>query len=569
MSWHTKTGITNYFTLLDDLVKIATATSVNTAVKNAAGTGYAVDEILTVVGGTSDPSVATIRVLTITGGGGTGPIGTVRVETGGAYTVNPPDLTTNAVTSSGSGVSATMTLTMLSNGWTMKLRTQKAASATVTGGSGGTGYTVGDDLTLDYTLIGQDTNAVFNVDTVSGGVVTGVTVIAGSEGKYDNAKPGGGTGAIATTVAPSGGTGCTLVVTYENMDAPLTEDQIVLLEGTGSGDDEVYVGISTYRITDTTGFETCYNWGLWSITSFNAGLPWYAQVSNSPGFSGTDGSVDESSVSPNGGAFVPLQPTVASQTITYWISVTSRRIVGVAKMTDVLFTQGHYASWYGGFQNQFGTSSEFPYPIYVSGCASRYNSWFGNTNQPFMSSICEVAQFTNYEGPAFYRHSTGVWPEVYSWKSIESGSRTATYSNYFLYPMSKLRDNDGNAGADQCTMITVTGGGLNWAYSSTSYGFLIPVGGTSGSGPNIKLYPTPDSGGDLRMLVPCTIIGSNASAPVELGTLGELDNVYWVSGAGDTGLSSEDLIIVGTDRHVCFPNGNQVDEWGFMAIKAD
>jgi hypothetical protein len=135
--------------------------------------------------------------------------------------------------------------------------------------------------------------------------------------------------------------------------------------------------------------------------------------------------------------------------------------------------------------------------------------------------------------------------------------------------MSKLRDNDGNVGADNCTIDYVNGGGLSWAYSNVNYGFLIPVGGISGSAPTIKLYPTPDSGGDLRMLVPCTIIGSNASAPVELGTLGELDNVYWVSGAGDTGLSAEDLIIVGTDRHVCFPNGNKVDEWGFMAIKAD
>jgi len=557
MSWHTKTGITNYFTLLDDLVKIATSDSVATAAINAAGTGYTVDDILTVAAGTSDPSAATIRVLTITGGGGTGPIGTVRIETGGAYTVDP-SLTANAVTG-GTGSSATLDLTMLSNGWTVKLRTQKAASAVIA--AGGTGYTVGDDLTLDYTPIGQDTNAVFNVDTISGGGATGpvatVSVIAGSEGKYDNAKP---TNPIATT----GGTGsaCTLTVTYENMDDPLTEDQIVLLEGTGSGSDEVYVGISTYSITDTTGFETAYNWGLWSITSFNAALPWYDQASNSPGFSDSDGSV---STAATGGAFVPLQPTIASHTITYWISVTSRRIVGVAKMTGASFVQGYYASWYGGFQNPFGTSSEFPYPIYVSGCASRYNSWSGSSNSPQMSSIAELGAWTSYDGPAFYRHSTGVWQTIHNWRSNESSTKV-DYDDFVLYPMGHCK-----VQTDPGSVIDVTaGGGLNWADDgTTSYGYLIPLSGSAGTPGTIKLYPTPDSGGDLRMPIPCTIIGSNTTVPVELGTIGELDNVNWVSGSGTTALSAEDLVIVGTDRYVCFPNGNQVDEYGFMAIKAD
>lgn len=82
-----------------------------------------------------------------------------------------------------------------------------AVSAAVV--AGGTGYTVGDDLTL---VGGTGTAAVFNADTVSGGVVTAVSVIAGSVGAYsvEPSNPASTTGGT--------GTGCTLTVTY--IDSP-------------------------------------------------------------------------------------------------------------------------------------------------------------------------------------------------------------------------------------------------------------------------------------------------------------------------------------------------------------
>ncbi|MEO2054744.1 MAG: hypothetical protein ABGX83_05535 [Nitrospira sp.] len=71
----------------------------------------------------------------------------------------------------------------------------------VTIGSGGTGYTVGDDLTG---VSGTGTKATFNVDAVASGVVTAVTML--TEGNY-TVDP---TNADTTTVAPTGGTGATL-----------------------------------------------------------------------------------------------------------------------------------------------------------------------------------------------------------------------------------------------------------------------------------------------------------------------------------------------------------------------
>lgn len=81
----------------------------------------------------------------------------------------------------------------------------EALSAVVA--AGGTGYTVGDDISLLGGTLGTgQAAAVFNVDTVSGGVVTAVSLV--SSGGYETAptnpvSTGGGTG-----------TGCTLTVTF-------------------------------------------------------------------------------------------------------------------------------------------------------------------------------------------------------------------------------------------------------------------------------------------------------------------------------------------------------------------
>jgi hypothetical protein len=74
---------------------------------HAAGTGYAVGDVLTVSGGTY-ATLATVVVTSITGGGSTGPIGTVAVVCPGSYTALPT--TPNAVTDTGAGSSAEIDL---------------------------------------------------------------------------------------------------------------------------------------------------------------------------------------------------------------------------------------------------------------------------------------------------------------------------------------------------------------------------------------------------------------------------------------------------------------------------
>jgi hypothetical protein len=107
-------------------------------------------------------------------------------------TVSPPGLP--------GGVTATGTLTM------------RALSAVVPGGGGGTGYQVNDVLTV----VGAGTAATFKVLTLTGDAVATVELV--SAGSYTALA----TNPRTTTVAPAGGTGATLTVTYEVLNFTVT-----------------------------------------------------------------------------------------------------------------------------------------------------------------------------------------------------------------------------------------------------------------------------------------------------------------------------------------------------------
>jgi len=97
-----------------------------------------------------------------------------------------------------------------------------ALSATVA--AGGTGYTVGDDITL---VGGTGTASVFNVDTVSGGVVTAVSIV--TAGSY-TVKP---TDPVSTTGGT--GTGCTLNVTFDDSSGTVNTNRLAFTLAGGHG----------------------------------------------------------------------------------------------------------------------------------------------------------------------------------------------------------------------------------------------------------------------------------------------------------------------------------------------
>lgn len=102
---------TDYQDLLAQLVEIVTSDYVDSVTIDGGGTGYAVNDILTVAGGTSTHA-ATLRVTSVAAG----VIDGIKVEQAGAYTADPT-LAANAVTG-GTGSGATMDLTMQLAEWT-------------------------------------------------------------------------------------------------------------------------------------------------------------------------------------------------------------------------------------------------------------------------------------------------------------------------------------------------------------------------------------------------------------------------------------------------------------------
>lgn len=214
--------------------EVFSSTSIVSAAPLAAGTGYFRNQVLTLTGGTFTRP-ATVKVLetgltgdvtrlrmkdrgeysvfpggastTTTGGTGTGATVTfvkgAEVEHGDELVVDCPDLLGGEELGQG-GVSGTLTLfsgtddqsasPYLSSG-------NSAVSATV--GAGGTGYALGDILTLVGGTFGSAAKMLVTAIGI-GGVVTAVTVI--DRGFY-TAFP---SLPAATTVQPTGGSGCTL-----------------------------------------------------------------------------------------------------------------------------------------------------------------------------------------------------------------------------------------------------------------------------------------------------------------------------------------------------------------------
>lgn len=405
-----------------------------------------------------------------------------------------------------------------------------AVSATV--GAGGTGYSVGDILS---TVGGTHSYvATFKVATLSGSAVATVTPYEGGAYTVNPTNP------ASTTVAPAGGTGCTLNLTMAatgwtavRNTTPGGEKEVIL-QGVGSGSDSIFVGIKTYQVV--VGGNTAYNWTLVGMTGFNSGLAFENQPGVSPG--GVPAST--------GGAYVPLK-TSDGFPISFWISVTGRRIVCVFKIEDAVIT--HFASCYLGFLNPFGTTSEFPYPIYVAGSTARHDCLFNTTN-PSITGLTEMIGLSAKTGPGYLRLPNSTWPSVRNSFATDTGSPSRSpLTDYLVYPCGK--SNFSSLGAED----QIVGDGIfNWESLATTTG----VPGTAAE----RLMPTPDSGGDIRWLVPATV---TLSVSPDYDIWGELDSVFWVSQAG--GEANDDSFLAGGSTYRMFQNGNRTQPYSFMAIK--
>lgn len=403
--------------------------------------------------------------------------------------------------------------------------------ATAAPNAAGTGYVVGDILTIAGGTF--HVQATVEVTQVGGGGEVQVVRIQQSGGYTVNPS---------TPNTPTGGTGtgCTLDLTFSGIlwtvnrddqtaahDPAETELQ---LQGVGSGSDEVYVGIRTYFNAGTD----ARNWELAGFTGFDSGETWENQPGKSPG------RFDD----PIGGAFVPLQLA----TMNYWFNIDGRRIIVVAEVG------GAYSSAYLGFMNQYATDTEYPYPMLIMGSTSDFEQrftateiWYSGISDPIKHQDDDP---TTHRGPGLVRFTDGQWYTVANSEMNTGTTRSAFTAVAGVYPV-LLPVNPDNENDDENRWYPT--------FAQDQMSEFVPLVGVPGTESKIWA-PTPDTGGDIYPTWPCTVMMTNPSRQI----LGEMDDVRWFPAAIGP-VSNEDTFI--NDAFTAFQCGNRTEPWARFLIR--
>lgn len=125
----------------------------------------------------------------------------------------------------------------------------------------------------------------------------------------------------------------------------------LVLQGSGSGSDEIFVAFQKYA--DVAG--DAYGWRLNGYTGYQSGYTFYLQP----------GAITTGEVQGYGSVAIPLW----NGTIPYWFIVSARRIMVVAKISTT------YQMCYAGFYLPYASPGQYPYPLAIGG------SFIGNGSQ--------------------------------------------------------------------------------------------------------------------------------------------------------------------------------------------
>lgn len=400
-----------------------------------------------------------------------------------------------------------------------QIATSESIETAVTVTAGGTGYSAGDILTL---VGGTKTHtAQVEVTAESAGVVTAVRPTNGGAYTVNPSTP------VATT---GSGSGCTLTPTFasngwatDRDDTPGSEKEVVM-HATGAV--TARVGVRTY----TSG--SARNWELAGMTGYDASA--YASL---PGIS--PGRFEDAT---NIGAFVTLE----NASMDFWISVSDRRIVVVAKSTSG-YMQAHL-----GLLAQVATTTEVPYPLYICGNTSDWDMVYNSAN--LISGLADPIAIGSGAGPGLYRTGAGSWEPIRNSIGVTAGSR--------------VEDNDG--------VVTPAGIPLDNPTSLPSGDQVVADGGNWDFEKIIKqtgdpavaeavIVSTPNIGDDLRPTIPCEVFRADVGSSA-YGSQGEIDGVFWIHGAG--GFASEDTFVANDIRYRIFASGNRSSRpYAFCVIR--
>jgi len=422
----------------------------------------------------------------------------------------------------------------------------------------GTGYTAGDILTVAGGTVSHHA-AVFRVLTVGGsGEVTSIRL-------WDSGGYSADPSLSANAVTGGTGAGCTLDLTMlsdpwsiELSATIFSTEEVRIYEGPGGGG--VFVGFRTYQ--EDTGARQARNWAMFGCSSYNGALPWYQQPDFPSGY-GINTSTGAMTATATAGVFGVFKDNDGFP-MDYWIHVTGRRIIVIAKLVDGVTTTPRYSSLYMGLLNPMGTSDEFPYPLAIFGSSNTSRCAWDDLSPAFhFTGITQLVSTTSVNGPGAYFSVDGFWKSVANTQLSSFGSSTRSEVNqYTVSPCGQMAPNARTVGEDIVVDSPTTT--LCWER-------IISMSGLFSSAAEFQMWPTPDTSGEKRLLVPCVLTISNTVIPADYHIVGELDGVYWVSAAGSTTLTPEDTMDdADTAAHYrCYPNGVYTQLDGYMAIRED
>ena len=393
---------------------------------------------------------------------------------------------------------------------------------------GGTGYTVGDILTLDDGTATID--AQIEVTSVSSGVIDGVRIYnAGSNYTAVPSDPVGVTGGTGGDDAEFNLTFASNGWTDERDLQYSGSDREVILNGEGDGGDEIFVGWRTF----SSGPGNYYNWELNGFTGYDSGLDTDEQPGVSPGkFDGASGSF-------RSGAYLLLQ----NSSMDWYLRVTPYYImlsvsVGGSMMHAFL-----------GWADRYATESEYPYPLLISGMASTYNASAASSD--LRSGLVDPWRSSgdgSFSGPMFLRSNDGTWYAI---------------SNADINGSSKSIDRDrvvipcGEPDGSQSALVSEPRD--RFSIEEESWDEFVNYDSGSGS-PDSNMEPTPGTS-DFYPRVPCTVVFSDPASQIMV----ELPDIFWVSAFGSP--TNGDRFIDGSDAFRIFKNGNRTEAYAFLAVK--
>lgn len=394
----------------------------------------------------------------------------------------------------------------------------------------GSGYVVGELVDINGGTVVAGLNATAEVLAIGGGgSVTQARLYNG--GAY-TANPG--VGATTTTITGAG-TGLTLDTTILATGWSVNRAALVgggperdlLLQGTGDGSDDIYLGFESYRNNAAGSFGL----KIGGFTGFNNGF----DFENQPGSNWQIADCAETRCPLNNGL------------IDYWLVIDTFHIKGVFR------SGASYTNLYAGFINTYQTKGEYPYPLMVIGCADDDATLFNSTSV-FLSGMHDPrGSNNNNDGPAAIREVDGQW---YQMRNGVPGSGTSitTPSTRCIYPGAAIYAN--TAGAPQVDQFD--GNAPSGPGRLDSW-----FGSLNENDPATFLFATPDSGGDFGLLWP-TVIYQNTPSQVFLG---ELIDVYPTIVFGTAIVSEDSYTDVNGDTYLLFQNCNRTDSYAFFGIK--